>query len=104
MAHHAELIPAVLLLGGIWIPAVAVVIAVVESWRVAFLSGRWVSVLLAIMAVAPGLIGPGPWSIDRRILGWRRIDISGASPPGERPPVQPTGSRSEVSVVRVRAG
>jgi len=34
-----------------------------------------VSLLLATMAMALALIGPGTWSLDARIFGWRGVDI-----------------------------
>jgi uncharacterized membrane protein YphA (DoxX/SURF4 family) len=79
-AHRAELIAALLLLGGMWTPIVAAVVAGVECWRAALQSGGGVSLLLTAMALALVLKGPGTWSIDARVLGWRWIEI----------PVEPT--------------
>ena len=81
-AHPAEICAALLLLGGAWTTAVALLIAGLELWRTALQSGGWVSVQLLAMAVALALIGPGVWSIDARFLGWRRINIP-ASGQGE---------------------
>jgi hypothetical protein len=36
-----------------------------------------ISTLLATMALAVALIGPGRWSLDTQWLGWGRIDIRG---------------------------
>ena len=35
----------------------------------------WVSVLLASLGVALALMGPGAWSVDARLFGWKRIEI-----------------------------
>lgn len=35
----------------------------------------WVGVLLASLGVALALLGPGAWSVDARLYGWKRIEI-----------------------------
>jgi hypothetical protein len=32
-------------------------------------------VLLATLGVALGLLGPGAWSIDARLFGWKRVEV-----------------------------
>src|SRR4030095_14847660 len=66
---------ALLLLGGIWTSAVGAMITFVEVWRLVSGSGGWVSVLVATITTALALMGPGPWSVDAQLLGWRRIEI-----------------------------
>jgi hypothetical protein len=74
-AHVVEHAAAVLLFGGLWTAAAATVVAAFECWRTVFDSGGWVSLLLTAMTLAVALIGAGTWSLDARIVGWRRIDI-----------------------------
>jgi putative oxidoreductase len=33
------------------------------------------SFLLAAIGAALALLGPGAWSVDARLFGWRRIDV-----------------------------
>jgi putative oxidoreductase len=64
-----------LLLAGLWTPVAGTLVAAEALWNV-FSSGhpsRWI--LLATLGAALALIGPGAWSIDARLFGWRRLEI-----------------------------
>jgi hypothetical protein len=74
-SNFVEQVSALLLLGGIWTSAVGAMITLVEVWRLVSGSGGWVSVLVATITTALALMGPGPWSVDAQLLGWRRIEI-----------------------------
>jgi uncharacterized membrane protein YphA (DoxX/SURF4 family) len=73
--HFVESAAALLLLLGISTPIAAAVVTGFELWLLATQSGAWTSALLAAMALAVALIGPGGWSVDARWFGWRRIEI-----------------------------
>jgi putative oxidoreductase len=65
-----------LLLAGLWTPVAGTVLAILASWsaflhRADFLS--WI--LLAALAAALALLGPGTWSVDARLFGWKRIEL-----------------------------
>jgi putative oxidoreductase len=65
----------ILLLVGLWTPVAGVIVAVESLWNV-FASGHpWGWIMLATLGAALALIGPGAWSIDARLFGWKRLEI-----------------------------
>ena len=65
----------ILLFAGLWTPIAGALVAVVMLLNALWQPGDlWVHILLATLAAALALIGPGAWSIDARLFGWRRID------------------------------
>jgi hypothetical protein len=64
-----------LLLAGLWTPVAGTLVAAEALWNV-FSSGQpWCWIMLATLGAALALIGPGAWSIDARLFGWRRLEI-----------------------------
>ncbi len=64
-----------LLLAGLWTPVAGTLVAAEALWNV-FASGHpWRWIMLATLGAALALIGPGAWSIDARLFGWRRLEI-----------------------------
>jgi putative oxidoreductase len=64
-----------LLIGGLWTPIVGTFIALIEIWKMLTVAGdKSVWLLLGTAAVALAMLGPGLWSIDARLFGWKRIE------------------------------
>jgi putative oxidoreductase len=65
-----------LLLAGLWTPLAGLVVVVLEAWLLfARPQDPWPAILLATLGGALALLGPGAWSADARLYGWRRVDI-----------------------------
>lgn len=70
-----EMAGGILLFAGLWTPIAGSVVAVLEGWNAFTQHGGATSVLLGTLAVSLALLGPGAWSVDARLFGWKRIDI-----------------------------
>jgi putative oxidoreductase len=65
----------ILLILGLWTPIAGTFVAIVEIGKVATLPGdKWLWLLLATVSAAVAMLGPGLWSVDARLFGWKRID------------------------------
>jgi len=65
-----------LLIAGLWTPIVGTLVAVIEVWKIFLIPGNlWIYILLGTLGAALALLGPGGWSVDARLFGWKRIDI-----------------------------
>ena len=66
---------------GLWTPIVGTSVAVIEAWKILTLPGdRWLWLLLGTVSGALAMLGPGRWSIDARLFGWKRVE----APPRKR--------------------
>jgi putative oxidoreductase len=73
---------ALLLLVGLWTPVAGVVVAIDELWSafsIQFLQQgeQWLYVVLAVLAAAVAMLGPGAWSVDSRLFGRKRFEVNG---------------------------
>ena len=66
-----------LLLMGLWTPVAATLVAAIELWKIYWKFGDpWIYLLLGTIAAGIAMLGPGFWSVDSRLYGWKRIDPS----------------------------
>ena len=64
------------LLIGLWTPIVGALVALTELWIVLSLpQDLRLHVLQAVFGIGLAMIGPGVWSVDARLYGWRRLEI-----------------------------
>jgi uncharacterized membrane protein YphA (DoxX/SURF4 family) len=66
----------ILLLAGLWTPITGVLVAVIALWHAFSQPGDpWNCIMLGTLGAALALLGPGAWSVDARLFGWKRIRI-----------------------------
>jgi len=65
----------ILLVAGLWTPIAGTIVALIELWKIfAIPNDAWAYLFAATLAAALAMIGPGAWSLDARLFGWKRID------------------------------
>ena len=65
----------ILMIAGLWTPIAGTSIALVEICKMLMLPGdKWVWLLLGTAGAALAMLGPGLWSIDARLFGWKRVE------------------------------
>ena len=65
-----------LLIPGLWTPVAGILVALTEISQIMTTDGdRLVCLLVGTIGAALAMLGPGLWSADARLFGWRRVEV-----------------------------
>ena len=65
----------ILLIPGLWTPIAGTLVALIAIGQALTLRGDlWVPLLLGTIGGALAMLGPGLWSVDARLFGWKRVE------------------------------
>ena len=75
-----------LLLAGLWTPIAGSLVAALGAWKMVLqLGDPWANIFLGTIGIGLAFLGPGAWSVDARLFGWKRIDILRKKDPAPNP-------------------
>ena len=66
--------PGLLLIVGLWTPFAGIAVAVVAISQIFTSDDQLVLLLTGTITGALAMLGPGRWSLDARLFGWKRIE------------------------------
>ena len=74
---HLLAIAGGILLGlGLWTPVAGSLVAILQLWTVFSQAGDpWTKILMLALGLGLALVGPGAWSMDAHLFGWKRLNF-----------------------------
>ena len=72
--------PGLLLIAGLWTPVAGIAVAAIELSRILTSEDVFAPLMAATMGGALAMLGPGRWSLDARLFGWKRIEATPRAP------------------------
>lgn len=74
--HLLAIAGGILLVLGLWTPVAGSLVAIIQLWTVFSRAGDpWTKILLLALGLGLALVGPGAWSMDARLFGWKRLNF-----------------------------
>ncbi len=65
----------ILLITGLWTPIAGALVGVIAVAEAVIVAGdRSAAILLGTIGAALAMLGPGLWSVDARLFGWKRVE------------------------------
>lgn len=80
----ALILASILLIIGLWTPIAAILVAALQVHNFLHSIDPWMYFRLGIFASALAMLGPGGWSVDARLFGWKRLEVPARSSNGPR--------------------
>jgi len=71
----ALIITAILLIIGLWTPIAGILMAVLQVQNFLHSTDPCLYFRLGLFATALAMVGPGAWSVDARLFGWKRLEV-----------------------------
>jgi hypothetical protein len=66
----------VLLISGLWTPIAGTLAALIAIGQILTRAGDpWIFLLLGTIGGGLAMLGPGLWSVDARLFGWKRVEV-----------------------------
>ena len=66
----------ILLIPGLWTPIAGTLVALIAIGQILTRAGDpWIALLLGTIGGALAMLGPGLWSVDARLFGWKRVEV-----------------------------